>query len=221
MMPGGDAWLAGSGIPRLHLVTDDGVLRDHGFLSRARAILEEGGRGLALHLRGPTAEGREIYRIADDLREPAALSRSMLLVNDRLDVVLALGLQGGHLGQRSLAPEMARALLGPDRILGLSVHGASEALEGREGVVDFLVAGTVYPSSSHPGGGAPGPRRIREVREVSPLPVLAIGGITPGRVAEVVAAGAHGVAVLSGVWAREDPAAAVRDYLDALREEKS
>ena len=221
MMSGGDAGLRGSGIPRLHLVTDDGVLRDPGFVQKALAVLEEGGGDVALHLRGPRAQGRDLHDLAAHLREPVALSRSMLLVNDRLDVVMALGLHGAHLGQRSLAPEVARNLLGPGRVLGLSVHSGSEALEGKEGVVDFLLAGTVYPSSSHPGGEAPGPARIREILEVSPLPVLAIGGITPGRVPEVMAAGAHGVAVLSGVWAREDPAAAVREFLDALREEKS
>jgi thiazole tautomerase (transcriptional regulator TenI) len=221
MTGGADAGLRGSGIPRLHLVTDDGVLRDPRFVQKARAVLDEGGEDLALHLRGPRSQGRDIHDLAAHLREPAALSRSMLLVNDRLDVVLALGLRGGHLGQRSLAPEVARKLVGPERVLGLSVHSGSEALEGKEGVVDFLLAGTVYPSTSHPGGEAPGPERIREILGVSSLPVLAIGGVTPGRVPEVMAAGAHGVAVLSGVWAREDPAAAVRDYLDALREEKS
>jgi thiazole tautomerase (transcriptional regulator TenI) len=202
------------------LVTDDEVLRDPGFERKARAVLEEGGEDLALQLRGPRAQGRELFVLARSLREPAALSRGMLLVNDRLDVVMALGLHGAHLGQRSLAPEVARNLLGPGQVLGLSVHSGPEALEGKEGVVDFLLAGTVYPSSSHPGGEAPGPRRVREILEVSRLPVLAIGGITPGRVPEVMAAGAYGVAVLSGVWAREDPAAAVREYLDALREEK-
>jgi thiamine-phosphate diphosphorylase len=219
-MLGGGPGLQDPAVPRLHLVTDDRVLRDPGFAQKARAVLEEGGEYVALHLRGPHTRGRDLHDLAAHLREPAALSRSMLLVNDRLDVVLALGLRGGHLGQRSLVPEVARKLLGPGRILGLSVHSGSEALEGKGKVLDYLVAGTVYPSSSHPGGETAGPGRIREIREVTLLPVLAIGGITPGNVVEVMGAGAHGVAVLSGVWGREDPAAAVREYLDALREKK-
>jgi thiamine-phosphate diphosphorylase len=220
-MPGGGATRRGREIPRLHLVTGDAILRGEDFLAKARAVLEGTGPELAFHLRGPGMEGRDLYRLADELREPAGRSDSMLLVNDRLDVVLALGLQGGHLGQRSLPPRVARRLLGPDRVLGLSVHSADEALEGKGGVVDFLVVGTIYPSDSHPGGVPSGPDRIREVLRALPLPALAIGGITPGRVGGVLAAGAHGVAVRGGVWDLPDPVAAVQEYLAALREKKA
>ncbi len=205
-------------IPRLHLVTDDEVLRGEDFLAIARAVLEEGGPDLALHLRGPGTESRRLHSLACQLREPAKRSGSMLLVNDRLDVVLTLDLWGGHLGQRSLPPGVARRLLGPHRILGLSVHGAEEAAEGKAGAVDFLVVGTIYASDSHPERVGSGPGRIREVLKALDIPVLAIGGITPGRVAEVMAVGAHGVAVLSGVWASKDPAVAVGEYLEALGE---
>ena len=211
-------------IPTLHIVTDDEILRREDFLSRAARVLEAGGGDVALHLRGPRTTGRILYSLARVLQGIAQASGSTFLANDRVDLALALGLSGAHLGQRSLPPEMAREVLGPHRLLGLSVHGAEEAREGLDGAVDFLLAGTIFPSASHPGGvpgGSPGGRpggvaRIQEIQGVTHLPLLAIGGITPEKVGEVLAAGAHGVAVRGGIWDAGDPTAAIRVYLNEL-----
>jgi thiamine-phosphate diphosphorylase len=211
-------------IPRLHLVTDDEILAREEFLSQARHILEVGGREVALHLRGPGTSGRVIYALADALREPATRTGSPLIINDRLDIALVLGLAGVHLGQRSLPPRAARGLLGGHPLLGLSVHSAEEAQQGegpgekeRDRLLDFLVVGSVFFTSSHPDRTPVGVEMIRKVQAVTATPILAIGGLTPGRIEEVRSAGAHGVAVRGGIWDAEDPTVASQVYLNELK----
>ena len=178
--------------------------------------MEAGGEDLVFHLRGPRTGGRALYSLARGLKGPSEATGCTMLVNDRVDLALALDLSGAHLGQRSLPPRVGREILGPRRILGLSVHGAKEALEGPTGVVDFLLVGSVFPSRSHPAGLPGGVGLIQEVRKTGSAPPVAIGGITPERVEQVRQAGAHGVAVLGGIWDAGDPKAAVEVYLEEL-----
>jgi thiamine-phosphate pyrophosphorylase len=203
-------------IPPLHLITDDAILARNDFPDLARAAMGIGGSKVALHIRGPGLEGREVFDLALELREDAERLGAILLVNDRLDVVLALDLPGGHLGQRSLLPGQARRILGPHRILGLSVHNRVEAEGAREGRIDFLVVGTLFATPSHPKAVPGGEGRLKEIGSAAKLPLVGIGGIRPDRVKEVMSAGAHGVAVRGGVWEASDPAEAVRVYLQQL-----
>ena len=135
------------------------------------------------------------------------------MVNDRVDAALAAGADGVQLGSRSLAaddlPPAAAHLA-----RGASVHSALEA--GRAGGVDWLLVGTLWETSSHPGRPGAGLGRLGEVAAVHPAPRIGIGGITPERAAEALAAGAHGVAVLGGVWRDPDPRAALARYLSVL-----
>jgi thiamine-phosphate pyrophosphorylase len=204
-------------IPKLHVVTDDEVLGRRDILPRARKVLESGCDGVALHLRGPGTPGRKLFFLASSLLPVAQATGSLLLVNDRVDLALALDLPGAHLGQRSLPPDVARGLLGDQRILGLSVHGPLEVSEWEEGAVDFLFVGNVFATSSHPGRAPGGTGRIQEVAGVTKLPLFAIGGVTPERVSEVCSAGAFGVAVRSGIWDAEDPTVATEGYLMECR----
>jgi len=209
-------------IPNLHIVTDDEILGRQDFVRLGIAVLEAGGEGVAIHLRGPRTPGGILYTLARELTPAAAGSGAMLLANDRVDVALALDLPGAHLGQRSIPPSSARQLLGSGRVLGLSVHGVAEAREaeareGKTGEVDFLIVGTIFPSPSHPGGTPGGVGRIQDIRAVTGLPLLAIGGITPGRIDPVLTAGATGVAVRGGIWDAPDPVAALEEYRSELR----
>lgn len=204
-------------IPRLHIVTDDEILARESFIAQARAVLGAGGPAVALHLRGPGWEGGGLFRLARDLRSPAEDSGALLLVNDRVDVALALDLSGVHLGQRSLPSHVTRGLLGSDRLLGVSVHREREAEEAG-GSPDYLVAGTLFATASHPGGVPGGVGRIREIRGVTRLPLVGIGGISPARVFQVLAAGAHGVAVRGGIWNSPDPATAVGVFLERIED---
>lgn len=211
-------------IPTLHLVTDDDVLEDPDFPAKLRAVAQVGDRSMAVHLRGPGRSASRLRELADTLRGELGPSGVRFLVNDRIDVAMVADADGAHLGGRSLPPDVARRLLGRSALIGRSVHGAAEARRtagGYEGAgdLDFLIAGTIYDTPSHPGRPGAGPARVREVREAAPsLPVVAIGGITPERVPELLGAGAHGVAVLRAVWAARDPGGAASVFRRALEE---
>lgn len=206
-------------IPALHIVTDDEILRRGAFLATAIQVMETGGPGLVFHLRGPRTPGRVLHELAKELAIPAAANQVTLLVNDRVDLAKALGLSGAHLGQRSLPPKVAREILGPASVLGLSVHGPAEAQHPDSAALDFLLVGTIFPSASHPHGRAGGLELLGEVGAVTSLPLLAIGGVDPVRVPDLLLAGAHGVAVRGGIWEEMDPSSATRGYLKALKKE--
>jgi thiamine-phosphate pyrophosphorylase len=206
-------------VPRLHLVSDDEVLARGGFVDAASALLELGGAALALHVRGPGMPGGPLLELARSLRAPARAAGAMLVVNDRVDVALAAEADGAHLGARSLPAAEARRLLGPGRRLGVSVHAAAEAAEAAVGGADWIFAGTIWATESHPGRPGAGPALVGRVVEASAgVPVLAIGGVTPSRVGEALAAGAWGVAVIRGIWHAADPAGALLRYLQAFDE---
>jgi thiamine-phosphate pyrophosphorylase len=203
-------------IPRLHVVTDDIVLARRDFGVRARAVLAAGAARVALHLRGPGTTGARMYELAAELRDPARAAHALLLANDRIDLARAADLDGVHLRERSLPPDVARGLLPSGRLVGLSVHGEAAARAAR-GNPDYLVVGTVFATASHPGREPGGLDLLLRVAVAAHQPVLAIGGVTLDRVEAVRAAGAHGVAVVGGIWGAPDPAAAVAGYLDRLQ----
>lgn len=215
-------------LPRLHLVTDDAIVARGGFRATAAAALEAGGPRLALHLRAPRTEGGIIFRLAADLFPAASAAGALLLVNDRVDVAGCAGAHGVQLGQRSIPVASARSLLGAGAVIGVSVHSAEEAraafeADGAPGVrgPDFLLAGTLFETPSHPGRPGAGTGLLAEVARAAPgIPVVGIGGVRPERLPELRAAGAHGFAVLRGVWDTASPAGAVERYLTLWQEPK-
>ncbi|MCY4647884.1 MAG: thiamine phosphate synthase [Gammaproteobacteria bacterium] len=205
-------------IPRLHVVTDDRVLARADFAAGALEALEAGGGRIALHVRGPRTSGRTLYRAAAGLVRPAARTGAWLVVNDRVDVALALGISRVHLGGRSMPAGVARRLLGPDARVGRSVHSAAGA-GGDHGRIDYLFAGAVFATPSHAGMAPGGLGVVRTVAAASSAPVVGIGGITAGRAAQVLSAGARGVAVIRAVWDAPSPGYGVRCFLDSWPEE--
>jgi len=191
------------------------VLAREDFLIRTRQVLEAGA-GIAFHLRGPHSTGRYLSDLAAALCDPASSSGAMLLVNDRVDVAFCLGLDGAHLGRRSLSPAEARKLLGPDRIVGASVHSAEEAVEAVRGGADFLFVGALWATRSHLGEAPAGPDLMRDVAAAVSVPLLGIGGVTPERVPAILEAGGHGAAVVRGIWDAPSSGDAVQAYLQAL-----
>ena len=204
-------------IPRLHVVTNDQVLARPDFATSALEVCEAlETREVALHIRGPHTSGRTLTRLARILREPAAACGVTLLVNDRLDVALAVEASGVHLGSRSIPPTEARRLLGGGRLLGVSVHSESEAVEATRSGADYLFFGPLFETPSHPGAASSGAEVVDRVLSRVDLPVVGIGGVTPQRAATVIASGAHGVAAIRGIWDTPSPREAVQVYLDAV-----
>jgi thiamine-phosphate pyrophosphorylase len=200
-------------IPLLHAVTDDAVVARAGFLERAGEVLAAGGTDVALHLRAPGASGRTLYGLAARLAELAAGTGSLLLVNDRVDVALAVA-HGVQLGRRSLPVGDAWRLIGGRWPIGASVHDADEARDAAAAGADFLLAGAVYPTGTHPGRPGAGVRLIESVAGLG-IPVIAIGGVTPERAGELRRAGAAGMAAIRGIWGAPSPADAVQRFIEA------
>jgi thiamine-phosphate pyrophosphorylase len=177
------------------------------------AALDGGVR--AIQLREKDLGGAELYRLATDLRALTVRYHARLLINDRLDVALAVEADGVHLGQASFPVDVARRVLGASKIIGVSTHSLSE-IDAAAGA-DFVVFGPIYFTSSKAAYGAPqGLERLRQAVAHSPVPVVAIGGIKTRQTAEVLTSGAHGIAVISALSAAPDPAQAARELLERL-----
>ena len=213
--PGSEGGATPGVIPRLHVVTDDRIIAGVDFVRRAAAVLRSGGDAVALHVRGPHSTGRRLFTLCRTLQPVAVEVGALLVVNDRADVALSLDL-ALHLGGRSLPPDEARRLLGPDRVIGLSVHEPSDLETIAPGALDFALAGTFHASASHPERGARGQAWLEAMVAGAAVPLLAIGGVTPARVGDALRAGAHGVGVVSGVWGDVDPGRVTAEYLTAL-----
>lgn len=199
-------------LPRLFLVTSSEVVEEPGFLERARAALAAGGPECALQLRAHTLVSDAFWELARELKQVAVETGSSLWVNDRVDVATVVRADGVQLGSRSVPTDAARRTLGHACFIGRSVHTADEALSVS---ADLAVLGSIYPTKSHPGHE---PLGLEELIRATTgrRPIVAIGGITPQRVSEVMRRGAWGVAVLSGVWGAAEPANSVREYASAL-----
>jgi thiamine-phosphate pyrophosphorylase len=200
-------------LDRLHLcVITDATLapgRDH--VAIASAALA-GGADM-IQLRDKTGDLRALLPQA---RAIQALCRSLgavFIVNDRLDLALAAGADGAHVGQEDLPAEAARALLPPGRILGVSTHSREQAEAAREGGADYIGFGPMFPTGTKDTGYTPrGLDALRAIRAAVSLPILAIGGITLENVAEVIGAGATAPAVISAIVAAPDIAAAAAEF---------
>lgn len=198
-------------LPRLHAVTDDATARLTDLDTRARAVAALG--DVALHARGPSLDGRLLLELARRLRDAARGTKALLFVNDRLDVARIAGADGAQLPGGGLPLPAARALLGPDVLIGRSVHSAAEALEAHADGADYVFLGPIWETASHPGVTPLGPDAIARA---APARVIAIGGITAARAPLCRAAGAHGVAAISAIWRAADPGGAAREMLLSL-----
>jgi thiamine-phosphate diphosphorylase len=198
----------------LYLVTTRDIVGDPEFAARAEAVLAAGDSRCALQVRGHGLDGGRLWETASRLAVAARRVGAEIWINDRIDVALGIRADGVQLGKASLPTREARRLLGGSVWIGRSVHAAEEATAARSEGADMALLGHVYETATHPQAKPLGPGILRQA--AAARPIVAIGGITPDRVEEVMEAGAWGVAVVSGVWDATDPAAAARSYLEAL-----
>jgi thiamine-phosphate pyrophosphorylase len=168
-------------------------------------------------LRMKTPETRAFYEMAAALCPLVQGGGGTFIVNDRCDVALAVGADGVHLGQEDLPLADARPMLGREKRIGVSTHNLAQALEAEAGGADYIGFGPIFPTTTKenpdPVVGVAG---LREVRARVRIPIVAIGGITARNAAEVMAAGADAVAVVSAILAAPDPQAAIAELVRAL-----
>ena len=196
-------------LPRVHAFTDAALLSNPELGIRAAAIAA-GGSAVALHARARGGSAAVLVAATQRLLTLARPPEAAVFVNARSDIAAAVGAHGVQLGRHDLAPSDARQVM--HGWIGCSVHSRDEAAAAVQEGADFLVVGNVYETDSHPGRPAAG---LDLIRQTAPLgvPVIAIGGITPLRAAEVKAAGAYGVAAIRALWHASDPATATLDLL--------
>jgi thiamine-phosphate pyrophosphorylase len=160
----------------------------------------------AVQLREKDLAAAQLFEIAVELRQLTREYGAKLLVNDRVDVALAAGADGVHLGKGGLPVREARRILGSERLIGYSAHSADEALQAQRDGADFVTLGPVYHTPSKAQYGEPlGLSALSEAVRVVAIPVFALGGVKHSSVAEVLSAGAHGVALISAIMAAPNP----------------
>lgn len=176
------------------------------------------GGATAIQLREKGMSAREMVELGREIRNLTRESGAAFIVNDRLDVALAVEADGVHIGQKDLPAQVARKLLGPGKILGVSTGTVLEARQAVADGADYLGVGSIFATKSKGDAGEPiGLAGLKAIRAAVDVPIIAIGGIDAGNVAEVIAAGADGVAVVSAVIGAQDVAAAARELLSAIR----
>lgn len=201
-----------------YLVTDSGLSKK-GTLSDVKKAVEAGCKIIQYReknksTKGMIDEASEIRRICSD--------RAIFLVNDRVDVALAVDADGVHIGQDDMPIETARKLLGPDKIIGLTVHNVDEAVEAEKNGADYVGLGSIFDTSTKKDAGKGiGPARIREVKNAIKVPVVAIGGINKENCRNVVENGADSLVAISAVICSDDVKKETREFINIIREIKN
>ncbi len=195
----------------LYVVLDSAVLGGRSHVAVAGALIKAG--VTVIQLRDKVTPKRDLLALARELAELCRRNGVLFIINDHLDIALASGADGLHVGQSDLPAEVARRLLPLDRILGVSAASVEEARSAEEAGADYLGVGCVFPTTSKEGASPVGVETVRQIRQATRLPLAAIGGISAANVAEVVAAGADALCVISAVLNAADPGMAARDLL--------
>lgn len=192
----------------IYLVTDDGCLQGRALIDCVREALE-GGVTLVQY-RAKTASSAEMYAEALQLKALCDSFNVPLIINDRLDIAIAVGAAGVHLGQDDLPCAAARKLLGEDYIIGVSAHNPAEAKTALQSGADYLGCGAVFGTATKADVKKLGTEGLTAICREKVLPVVGIGGVTADNYREVRAAGADGAAIVSGILAQPDIRATVR-----------
>jgi len=204
----------------LYVITDEkaGGGLSHAEIAR-RAIA---GGADVIQLRDKTCGTLELLRIGTVIREITGKTGTLFIVNDRLDVALACGADGIHLGQEDLGAGIARQLARSGFIIGVSVRTLEEAvLAEREGADYLALSPVFYTASKYDAGPGRGIKVLQEIKRNVAIPVIAIGGITTENVDDVITAGADGIAVISAVVGSHDITTAAKELKEIIRKSKS
>ncbi len=200
----------------IYIITDRSAGRARVHEEVATAAIAGG--ATVVQLREKTLATRQFLEVAVRTRDATRRAGLPLIINDRVDVALAVDADGVHVGPDDMPVGVARRLLGPDRIIGASAGTVAEAVEAERDGADYLGVGSVFATPSKADAGAPiGTRTVQAIVRAVRIPVVGIGGITPDNAAAVIDAGAAGVAVISAVANADDISAAVRHLVEVVR----
>lgn len=200
----------------IYLVTDDGCLQGRALIDCVREALE-GGVTLVQY-RAKTASSAEMYNEALQLKALCDSFKVPLIINDRLDIAMAVGAAGVHLGQDDLPCAAARRILGEEYLIGVSAHNPAEAAEALQSGADYLGCGAVFGTATKADVKKLGTDGLAAICKAKGLPVVGIGGVTADNYREVRAAGADGAAIVSGILAQPDIRTTVRAIARVSRE---
>jgi thiamine-phosphate pyrophosphorylase len=201
-------------LPKLYPITDARITG----LSHADQVerLAEGGATF-IQLREKNASPRDFYMAALEAVQVARRLGVQVIINDRVDIAIAVGADGVHLGQDDLPPEKARALLGENRIIGSSTHNLKQALEACSAPVDYIAIGPAFQTTTkEKPDPVVGLETIAEIKRSISKPLVAIGGITLELAKSVIEAGADSVAIISDLYSKEEIAERARKYFRLL-----
>jgi thiamine-phosphate pyrophosphorylase len=204
-----------SNLNRLYIILDPSVCPERPLIDVLTASAEAG--ATLFQYRNKTASMKEAYHEALPLRQAAAKAGVLFIVNDRCDLALAVDADGVHVGQGDLPLDLARKIMGPDKLIGISTHNPEQVKEASAGQPDYLGFGPIFtPGSKLDHDPVVGLEGLRAIRRLTSLPVFAIGGIQIGQVGDVMEAGADGVAVISAILKAADIREAVRTFLSRM-----
>jgi thiamine-phosphate pyrophosphorylase len=196
----------------LYIILDPSVCPSRSLIEVLKTAAEAG--AVLFQYRNKTASMKDAYVEALALRQAAAKAGVLFIVNDRCDLALAIDADGVHLGQGDLPLDLARKVMGPEKLIGISTHSPTQVRDATAGKPDYLGFGPIFtPGSKQDHDPVVGLEGLRSIRSLTPLPVFAIGGIQIDQVGEVVRAGANGVAVISAILKAPDISHAVRSFL--------
>ena len=199
----------------LYVILDPSVCPDRSLLDVLKEAATAGAR--LFQYRNKSASMKEAYAEALVLRRTALDVGITFIVNDRCDLALAVNADGVHLGQEDLPLDLARKVMGPDKLIGISTHNPNQVREANAGEPDYLGFGPIFkPGSKQDHDPVVGLEGLRTIRKLTSLPVFAIGGIQIDHVGEVKRAGANGVAVISAILKAPDITHAVKSFLTQL-----
>jgi len=205
-------------ISGLYVIIDTQALKGRSHIEAASQVISGGAK--TIQLRDKLHSKKELLPIAQQLMELCAEHNVLFIVNDYLDIALAAEADGLHLGHDDLPIEAARKLLPLDKILGCSTTTVDQAITAESEGADYIAVGSIYPTPSKETAEVVGLDRLRQIRQAVTSPLVAIGGITRDNAAEVMAAGADAVAVISAVLQAEDAEKATRQIIDRLEAPK-
>lgn len=201
-------------MPRLYVILDAAMLTQPAG-ETAKKLIDAGVQ--LLQYRDKKAVAREFWSKSREIAEVARKAGCSFFVNDRPDIAYLAGANGVHVGQEDLDAEQARAVVGPERWVGVSTHNLKQFEEAAATSADYIAVGPIFPTSSKVNPDpVVGTELLSRVRSLTRKPIVAIGGITLERAPEVLQAGADSVAVISDILQAKDPTAKTREYIQRL-----